>query len=304
MTLTVPTNVPVDAISHIVGAIVIAVVAFVLGRRLRSTTVRLVEQRSRLDAAGALLAGRLVYLTILVFAGFWILNLWGSGITPLVTVLGVAGIAVSLALQDVLRNLFAGFYLLIERPFTIGDFIEVAGTSGAVENIDLRLTVLRTLDGFRVTVPNATVFTSVITNQSSPAGRSWLLVVTLPPAAASLDGLQRAVERVAAHTMPEGLPPAVVLQSLSEKGAVAHVRLNVPDITAVSAAMLALRAELPLARVSLPEAPAIPDNLPVPAAPPVRRRITRDPVGRVATPASRAVAGTTSSDSEDVGGAG
>jgi hypothetical protein len=148
------------------------------------------------------------------------------------------------------------------------------------------------------------VFTSVITNQSSPAGRSWLLVVTLPPAAASLDGLQRAVERVAAHTMPEGLPPAVVLQSLSEKGAVAHVRLNVPDITAVSAAMLALRAELPLARVSLPEAPAIPDNLPVPAAPPVRRRITRDPAGRVATPASRAVAGTTSSDSEDVSGAG
>jgi small-conductance mechanosensitive channel len=231
------------------------------------------------DASVALLTGRLVYFAILAVAALWILNIFGNGITPLLTVLGAVGLAVSLALQDVLRNLFAGFYMLIERPFMIGDLIEVKGVNGTVQSIELRLTVLATLDGLRVTVPNATVFTEVLINRSAQPYHRWPVLVTAPPTVTDLGQIERAVGRAAQVAMEGAPPPLIAVQAASAKGTLVQVGLWAPDAPALGQAMLALRAALPGAIVTVPGAHALPDSLPAPTP---RRRISRTRPLRVA----------------------
>ncbi len=78
--------------------------------------------------------------------------------------LGIGGIAVALAAQDTLANLFGTVALLIDRPFRVGDRIEVEGYNGPIERIGLRSTRIRTLDGHLVTIPNKTVANVPINN--------------------------------------------------------------------------------------------------------------------------------------------
>ncbi len=85
---------------------------------------------------------------------------------PLVTVLGAAGAAIALALKDSLGNIAGGVLILANKPFKKGDVIDVAGTEGMVDSIDLFVTTLKTFDNKVVTVPNGTVTTSVIVNYS------------------------------------------------------------------------------------------------------------------------------------------
>ncbi len=75
-------------------------------------------------------------------------------------------LAFSLALQDILKNFFSGVYLLLERPFRVGDTIKVKEQTGVVENIGVRTTQLRTVDNVQILVPNATVFSEVVANQT------------------------------------------------------------------------------------------------------------------------------------------
>ena len=94
---------------------------------------------------------------------------------PLVTVLGAAGAAIALALKDSLGNIAGGVLILANKPFKKGDVIDVAGTEGMVDSIDLFVTTLKTFDNKVVTVPNGTVTTSVIVNYSRENMRSCLL---------------------------------------------------------------------------------------------------------------------------------
>jgi small-conductance mechanosensitive channel len=272
-TFGVPPSLTAGIAAHIVAAVLIALLAIAFGQRLRRAVTDLLRRRSKVNPAAALLIGRLVYFAVLVIAALWILNLWGSGITPLLTLLGVVGLTVSLALQDVLRNLFAGFYMLIERPFMLGDIIEVSGVHGTVESIELRLTVLTTGDGLRVTVPNATVFTAVVTNRSAHPVRRWTVYVTLPPAITDLAAVQTAVERASDQSTASAVPPTLAVQSASNKGTLVEVGLWAADAVALGQAIFSLRQSLPLALISVPGAPALPDKLPGPA--PAPRRITR-----------------------------
>jgi small conductance mechanosensitive channel len=257
--------------AHLVAAALIALLAFALGQRVRRSLMDVLKRRSRVDPAAALLIGRLAYFAILVIAALWILNLWGSGITPLLTLLGVVGLTVSLALQDVLRNLFAGFYMLIERPFVIGDLIEVSGTQGAVESIELRLTVLTTLDGLRVTVPNATVFTAVVTNRSAHPFQRWPVLVTLPPGA-SLDAVQAAVDGLPQQGARPNPAASVAVQSVSSKGMLLELGLWAPDAAALGRSIVTLQRAIPTALFSVPGALALPTPPPAPAR---ARHITR-----------------------------
>ncbi len=85
---------------------------------------------------------------------------------PLVTVLGAGGAAIALALKDSLGNISGGIIILANKPFKKGDVIDVAGTSGIVESIDLFVTTLKTYDNKVITVPNGSITTSVIVNNS------------------------------------------------------------------------------------------------------------------------------------------
>ena len=80
---------------------------------------------------------------------------------------GAAGLAISLSLQDLLKNVVAGIYILMEQPFRIGDRISVKDVTGVVQGIELRTTLLRTDEHLQVVVPNNTVLNEIITNRSA-----------------------------------------------------------------------------------------------------------------------------------------
>src|SRR5438034_7869296 len=101
-----------------------------------------------------------------------LLDALGIQITPILTALGVGGLALALALQDTVSNLFAGAHLLADKPIRVGDYVKIADTvEGYVVDIGWRSTRVRMLQNTVVVVPNKKVAESVITNYDLPEPR-------------------------------------------------------------------------------------------------------------------------------------
>ena len=115
---------------------------------------------------------------VIIIIGFLIiLSVLGISITPLLTALGVGGLAVALALQDTLANLFAGIHILMEKSIRVGDFIRLeTGQEGYVEDITWRTTRVRMLPNNIVVIPNSKLSQSVVTNYYLPEKRMSLLI--------------------------------------------------------------------------------------------------------------------------------
>jgi small-conductance mechanosensitive channel len=125
--------------------------------------------------------------------GLVVLSALGIEITPILTALGVGGLAVALALQDTLSNLFAGMHLLADRPIRVGDYVKIADSvEGYVVDVGWRSTRVRMLQNVVVVVPNKKVAESVVTNYDLPEPRLALLV----PVAVSYESDPDHVERV------------------------------------------------------------------------------------------------------------
>jgi small-conductance mechanosensitive channel len=121
----------------------------------------------RADAHARLLIGRVINIVIIGLGVATILDTVGVPLTTFVTVLGVAGLGISLAMQDVLKSFVAGTFLLFERPFRIGDEISVKDQRGVVENIGIRTTRLRNTDNVQFVIPNAVVFAEIVANRTN-----------------------------------------------------------------------------------------------------------------------------------------
>ena len=201
--------------SRAVAAILAALMVWLLGRLAVGATRRALA-RTRANANARLLVDRLVQFTVLVAAGAWALSIIGVQLTALVAVLGAAALAVSLALQDVLKNLVAGLYILVERPFTIGDHIEFKTYAGTVETIELRTTALRTNNGQRVVIPNAMLFAEAIVNRSVYGRQLVRLRIVL-----SGDAVDRAAADAAFAAALEALPDqhdaTMLLESMNKE---------------------------------------------------------------------------------------
>jgi small-conductance mechanosensitive channel len=114
---------------------------------------------------------------VLVVGGLVLLAVLGIQITPILTALGVGGLAVALALQDTLSNLFAGMHLLADRPIRVGDYVKIAeDVEGYVVDVGWRSTRVRMLQNSVVIVPNKKVAESIITNYDLPESRIALLI--------------------------------------------------------------------------------------------------------------------------------
>jgi small conductance mechanosensitive channel len=174
---------------QVVGALVLLIVgrwiAGALGRAARRGL-----ERSRLEASLIpFLSGIVYYLTIAVVL-IAVLNLFGIETTSLIAVLGAAGLAVGLAMQGTLSNVAAGVMLLIFRPLRPGDYVEVAGIAGTIDEIGLFSTTLNTPDNVHITVPNSSVYGETIKNYSTNDTRRNDLVMSI----AYGDDIGRAVE--------------------------------------------------------------------------------------------------------------
>ncbi len=106
-----------------------------------------------------------------------LLNTLGISITPILTALGVGGLAVALALQDTLSNLFAGFYVSLAGQVRAGDYVRLdTGQEGHVTDITWRSTTLRALSNNLIVVPNAKLAGAILTNYSLPEKRMSVVI--------------------------------------------------------------------------------------------------------------------------------
>lgn len=122
--------------------------------------------------AYGLMKGMVYLIGILV-----ILTVLGISIAPLITALGVGGLAVALALQDTLANLFAGIHILVEKSIKVGDFVRLEnGQEGAILDITWRTTRIRLQPNIVVVIPNSKIAQSVVTNYSLPEERTAITI--------------------------------------------------------------------------------------------------------------------------------
>ena len=145
-------------------------------------------------------AARLVLLTMLLLLG--LANL-GVNVTALLAGLGVGGIAVALALQSVLKDLMGALSIVINKPFLVGDTIEVNGFVGEVRKVGMRSTWLRNLPGEEVIMPNQMLIDGVVRNHSRMRERrvSFVLLLHHGTRPAELDAAA-AVMREAVSALP------------------------------------------------------------------------------------------------------
>lgn len=116
---------------------------------------------------------------VVVFALFTAQNVFEQDITAWLAGLGIAGLAVSLAAQDSIKNLFGSITIFLDHPFGVGDFIKVGGAEGTVEEIGFRSTKLRTPVGHLVSIPNSTIVDGSVENVTARPYIRRLLDVTV-----------------------------------------------------------------------------------------------------------------------------
>jgi small conductance mechanosensitive channel len=159
----------VQDVLRFIPNLIAALVTFAASLFLSGLAARWVRRAAKVkirDRETRRLLARLARWSVLVLGTVVALGQVNFDVTGFVAGLGVAGVTVGFALQDIARNFVAGIILLIRQPFDIGDAVEVGDYAGSVLDITARDTVLKTWDGEMVILPNIDVFTSAITNYS------------------------------------------------------------------------------------------------------------------------------------------
>ena len=159
-----------------------AIAVLLIGRGLASwvrRAIRRVLKRGDIDETLIPFVTSLSYYLMLAFVMIAALGMMGIQTASIIAVLGAAGLAIGLALQGTLANFASGVMLLVFRPFRVGDFIEAAGTAGAVEAISIFTTRLNTPDNVGVVIPNSAVWGQTIKNYAANETRRIDLVASI-----------------------------------------------------------------------------------------------------------------------------
>ena len=158
------------SLGNILAAAVIFVICLVLIKLCLRITRRALA-KTKLDDAVKRVIVNLERIVLWATALLMIMGKLNISTTSLVALFSVAGLALSLSLQNTLSNVFAGITLLVTRPFKAGDFIESGTTSGTVLRTGLFYVTLRTFDNKEIHVPNSDIAASRLTNYTSEATR-------------------------------------------------------------------------------------------------------------------------------------
>ncbi|OWU76176.1 mechanosensitive ion channel protein MscS [Marinibacterium profundimaris] len=161
-----------NALKAIVVLFVGWIIANLAGRSVRKRLARTPQIDPTLGSFFASLLRWAILLVVLIA----VLGIFGIQATSLVAVLGAASLAIGLALQGTLSDLAAGVMLILFRPYKLGQYVDIAGTSGTVQDLNLFVTELVTPDNVQILVPNGKVWGQIITNFSHHETRRCDLV--------------------------------------------------------------------------------------------------------------------------------
>lgn len=160
----------------VLGAVAVVIVGRLIAGWFRGLTTRGLT-RASFDPTLVPFLANLVFIALMTFVLISAAGLVGIPMTSFVAVIGAAGLAVALAFQGTLSNFSSGVMLLTFRPFKVGDFVEVGGVSGTVQEIGIFVTTLHTPDNVRIVVPNTKISGDTIKNYSANPTRRIDLVM-------------------------------------------------------------------------------------------------------------------------------
>ena len=183
--------------------------------RLILSVVKKVLGKSRLEKAAHSLIRAAVSTVLYILLTLVVADWLGIDVTGIIALASVLTLAVSLSVQNILTNVFSGFTLLYTKPFSSGDFVEVAGQSGSVDEIGLTYTKLRTFDNKYVCIPNGAVTAAQIVNYTVLGKRRIDIRINVAYSSAIDDVLDALKE---AADMPSVLPEHGIFAALETYG--------------------------------------------------------------------------------------
>lgn len=148
---------------QVIGAIIIFLLGLMVARWIAKVVLRLCQKKS-VDVTLSLFISSCVKLLIIAMVMIVCLGKFGISVAPFVAAIGAISLSLGLALQGVFSNYGAGFTIIITRPFTVGNTININEISGIVKEIRLAYTILDTEDGEMITIPNKHIVGEVIIN--------------------------------------------------------------------------------------------------------------------------------------------
>ena len=207
------------------------------GMRLAGGAVEMLSTEAAGTMQSPTLVVNLAKLAVGILGAFIILQNLGIQITPLITALGIGGLAVALALQDTLGNLFAGVQIILSRMVRPQDYVKISsGEEGWVSDVRARHTTIETFpDGNLVTVPNSVLASSIVKNYTFPRQALWVSINVGVSYSSDLEHVEAVTTDVARRVLAEvegGVKdgdPVVVFRAFGDSSIDFEVRMLVRD---------------------------------------------------------------------------
>lgn len=157
-------SIGLSGLSSVLSAIVVFLICLIVIQLLTRLTNRILDKSRHTDETAKRFLRTAIKVALWALAIVIIAGALGIPTASLVAVISVAGLALSLSMQNILTNLFSGITLLFTRPVSVGEYVEIGATAGTVHSVGLFYTVLITPNKQVVTIPNSDVASAVITN--------------------------------------------------------------------------------------------------------------------------------------------
>ncbi|MBQ8922309.1 MAG: mechanosensitive ion channel [Oscillospiraceae bacterium] len=248
-----------DKVVSFLPTLLMALCIFLAGiliARLITKIISRAMSRSKIDGAASSFGQSVVKIMLYAILLIICLSVLGVPTASMITVVGAAGVAIGLALQNTLSNLAGGFILMLAKPFQAGDFIRTGAEEGFVESVSILYTKLRTMDNHTVFIPNSAVSSGAVTNLSQ-RGRIRVRVQLSVSYAADIRKTRAVLLKAVSglETVLKKPAPAVAVTELAESGieltVFAWVR-NTDFITAPAAVRECCKYALDQAGIEIP----------------------------------------------------
>lgn len=156
----------VGSASALLGALLTFIICYIAVKLLMKVVDKVLQKSHKLDNTLRGFIRSAINILLWVLVVIIVANSLGINTSSLVALVSVVGLALSLSVQNILSNLFSGITLLITKPFSEGEFVEVAGKMGTIKSVGLFYTQLDTIDNVAVSIPNSDVTASSVKNFS------------------------------------------------------------------------------------------------------------------------------------------
>ena len=161
----------------------------------KSTVFTKIKGKLNTDDTLSNFISKVIKTIVYIIAGFIVINEIGYDLSGIVTGLGLSGVVFALAAQDIAKNLFGGFAIIVDKPFIVGDWVETEGASGTVEDITFRSTKIRTTEDTVVTIPNSVLSNQAIVNAAKREKRKYEMKLEIQ-ADTSLDKIKILLDKI------------------------------------------------------------------------------------------------------------